>query len=345
MRTVQDEMNVDVTRKQSKSLVGNVILFLIALSPVIYIGWLISATAVNVLKFDEWSYVYLFRHLASHTLTARDLLAQHNESRPLLQRLIILGVGVFTHWDVRWDMWIEFAFVCVISLNIYLLSRRVTGMSRRQCLFLWIITNVLLFSAEQSQNWTWGFQMIIPMPMLFISAAMLVAYSRLERDMEIRGGDRAGDGGDVFVCHRADHLDHPASAADRWITAADATIYLAKFAAWGIAWAANLWVYYHGYYKPPWHPSLLLRAEIPDSRRCSISRPIWAWRWCRDITTFGCPSSLEWSCSDAWRALARIYGEFDGNRGSSNPRRRGSCSAPTRWPAMAPPRPDASDSA
>jgi len=255
-------MNVDVTRSQGKSSVWSIVLFLIAVVPVVYLAWLISATAVNVLQFDEWDYVYLFQHFASHTLTLHDLLSQHNESRPLLQKLIILGVGAVTHWDVRWDMWIEFAFVCLISLNLYLLSRRVTGMSRTQCVFLWILANLLLFSTEQSQNWIWGFQMVICLPMLFISTGMLLAYWRW---------NVTGKFAMAIVLATAATFSF-AIGQIAWIILLPPLIvgsrgqtrrFAAKFAAWGIACAANLWVYYRDYSKPSGHPSLLFSLKNP----------------------------------------------------------------------------------
>jgi hypothetical protein len=262
MQTVQGEMDVDVTRMQCKSSVLDVVLVLIALSPVVYLGWLISATAVNVLYVDEWAYIYLFHHLATHTLTLHDLLLQHNESRTVVANLILLALGPPTHWDVRWEMWINFAFVCLVSTNIYHLSRRVTGMNRTQCLILWIITNVLLFSAVQSQNWTWGIQMIVVMPMLFISTGMVIAYSRL---------NVTGKFAIAIVLATASTFSY-AIGQIAWIVLLPPLIVgswkqTRKFAAqiilWGVCCAANLWVYYRDYYKPPWHPSLLLPLKYP----------------------------------------------------------------------------------
>jgi hypothetical protein len=262
MQPVRGEVNVDVTRRQSQSSVWSIVLFLIALSPVVYVGCLISATAVSVLKFDEWSYVFLFRHFASHTLSLQDLLLQHNESRPAVPDLIVLGVGLLTHWDTRWDMWINFAFACLVSLNIYLLSRRVTGMNRMQCLFLWIITNVLLFSAEQSQNWTWGIQMIVIMPMLFISTAMVIAYSRLNVTWKFAM---------AIVLATASTFSY-AIGQIAWLILLPPLIvgswkqtrkFAAQMTLWGVCCAANLWLYYRDYIKPPWHPSLLLAWKYP----------------------------------------------------------------------------------
>src|SRR5580700_10455738 len=90
------------------------ILFALALVPIVYIAYLVYATAVNILYVDDWGYIFLFRDLAAHSLPLKDLMAQHNESRPLLPVLILLGVGSQTHWDVRYEMWIEFIFACVV---------------------------------------------------------------------------------------------------------------------------------------------------------------------------------------------------------------------------------------
>ena len=135
MKAVHEDTVIETAGKHRKFSPGNLLLFLIALSPVIYLAWLLSATAVNIVVMDEWDYVFLFRHLASHTLTLHDLLQQHNESRTTLPNLIVLGLGVLTHWDTRWDMWVTFLFACVISTSVYLLSRRT--MNGRQGLALW----------------------------------------------------------------------------------------------------------------------------------------------------------------------------------------------------------------
>jgi hypothetical protein len=135
-------------------------------------------------------------------------------------------------------------------------------MSRTQCLFLWIITNALLFSTVQSQNWTWGFQVVICMPMLFISAGMLVAYSRLNVTLKFAM---------AIVLATAATFSF-AIGQIAWIILLGPLIvgsrgqtrrFAANIAAWGIACAANLWVYYRGYYKPSWHPSLLFSLEHP----------------------------------------------------------------------------------
>jgi hypothetical protein len=194
-----------------------ILLFLLAIVPIGYIGWLIFKTGVNILYVDDWGYIFLFHDLATHTLNFHDLIAQHNESRPLLPVLIILGVASQTHWDVRWEMWIELGFACLVSINIYLLSRRLTGMSRTQRLFLWVITNVLLFSAEQVAE----LDVRNPDDLFHADALHLGGHAggvlKMERDVEIRAVRSSGDGGDFFPCDRAGRMDRLASTVIRRI--------------------------------------------------------------------------------------------------------------------------------
>jgi hypothetical protein len=238
------------------------ILLALALAPILYMAWLIAETAVNILYVDEWGYIVLFEHLAQHTLTLQDLLAQHNESRPFLPVLIILSVGKLTHWDVRYDMWLEFAFACIVSLNIFLLSRRLMRMTLTRCLFLWVLTNMLLFSAEQSQNWTFGIQMIFFMPMMIISGGMLVAYSQMNVMLKFAL---------AILLATAATFSH-AIGQIAWIILLPPLFVGSRaqnwrawpnMLAWLIAWAANMWIYYRDYYKPPWHPSMLLALKYP----------------------------------------------------------------------------------
>jgi hypothetical protein len=253
-------MPVEVVAEQPKSSAGNMLLFLVALSPVVFLGWLISATAVNIIYADEWGYIFLFHDLATHTLTFHDLVRQHNESRTTLPNLIVLGLGALTHWDTRWDMWVTFLFACVISVNVYLLSRRT--MNRRQALFLWAIANVLIFSTEQSQNWTWGIQMIVFMPIMFITLGILIAYSRLNVTWK-------------FVACMALATASTYSYANgqlAWVLLLAALVIGSReqtrrlgwrIGIWAAAFAANMWVYYRDYQKPARSPSMLLIFNHP----------------------------------------------------------------------------------
>jgi len=236
------------------------ILFAIAIAPAIYLAWLISQTAVNILLLDEWDYIFLFRHLTSHSLTLHDLLQQHNESRTTLPNLIVLGLGSLTHWDVRWDMWVMFFFACVISINIYFLSRRT--FTRRQSLCLWVIANVLIFSTEQNQNWLWGIQMIVFMPILFITTGMVIAYSRISTAWKFIA---------CMTLATASTFSY-ANGQLAWVVLLGALIFGSAKKSARIVWlillylagfAANLLLYYHDYHPPGNSPSMSIALKKP----------------------------------------------------------------------------------
>jgi hypothetical protein len=260
LKAVHDDTVVETAGKHRKFSPGNLLLFLIALSPVIYLAWLLSATAVNIVVMDEWDYVFLFRHLASHTLTLHDLFQQHNESRTTLPNLIVLGLGVLTHWDTRWDMWVTFLFACVISTSVYLLSRRT--MNGRQGLALWAIANLLIFSTEQSENWTWGIQMIVFMPIMFITLGMLIANSRLNVTWKFL----------ICIALATASTYSYANGQLAWLLLLASLIFGSweqtkrlgwLIWMWATACALNLWAYYRDYHQPPRHPSLLLLLKQP----------------------------------------------------------------------------------
>jgi hypothetical protein len=238
------------------------ILCAIALLPAVYLGWLISATAVNILYADDSAFIFLFQHLAAHTLTFGDFLAQHNESRSVFPLLLMVGVGSITHWDVRYDMWIEFAATCVVSLNIFLLSRRVMRMNLGQCLLLWIPANLVLFSTAQSQNWTWGIQMIVVMPMLCISTATLIAYTNVGVTWKFALGILLATISTYsYAIGQIAWLILPAPLIAGSLS--QTRRFSRQLWLWAAACAVNMVVYYRGYYKPPWHPSLLLSLKHP----------------------------------------------------------------------------------
>jgi hypothetical protein len=260
LKAFEVDMPLEVAAKHRKSRAGNLLLFLTALTPAVYLGWLISATAVNILYADEWGYIFLFRHLSTHTLTLQDMVRQHNESRTTLPNLIELGLGVLTHWDTRWDMGVTFLFACIISLNVYLLSRRTLNL--RQGLALWAVANLLIFSTAQSQNWTWGIQMIVFMPIMFITLGMLIAYSRMNVTWKFAT---------CIALATASTFSY-ANGQLAWVLLLAALLIGSRghgqrprwrIGIWGAAFAANMWVYYHDYHAPVRSPSMLLIFKHP----------------------------------------------------------------------------------
>ncbi|NES03447.1 MAG: hypothetical protein F6K22_11695 [Okeania sp. SIO2F4] len=171
--------------KRKKILNNNLlILHLIGIGlvilPAVVIGILIITYSVNIPYWDQWNLMpHLFIKISQNSLSWQDLIAQHNESRKLFPRLIFLGLAYLTNWDVRYEMLAIFLLACLVSLNIYRLNRLTVKFKIFPTLLIAFLANILIFSAIQYDNWFWGIQLVVFMPIACITTAISVVYSRL----------------------------------------------------------------------------------------------------------------------------------------------------------------------
>jgi hypothetical protein len=155
------------------------IAFCLAILPACFLGLLIVKYSVNVPFQDQWAIARLLPKWVEGTLSFGDLIAQHNESRKFFPRLIFLALAQFTHWDVRYEMLSSFLLACIVAVNLYLLSRLTWVSSRIQGLLLAAIANLIIFSPVQWDNWLWGIQVVVFIPIACITTAISVCYSQL----------------------------------------------------------------------------------------------------------------------------------------------------------------------
>ena len=160
----------------------SLLVFLGALSilPAVILGLLIIKYNVNVQFWDELDLgPYIYRYITNSKLTFQDYLAQHNESRLLFPKLIFIGLASLTRWDVRYEMLVTFLFACIISFNIYRLNNLLLAGGIFKILCVTALINLLIFSPVQYENWLWGIQMIVFIPILCITFSFVFAYSRI----------------------------------------------------------------------------------------------------------------------------------------------------------------------
>ena len=122
----------------------------------------------------------LFMEISQNSLSWEDLIVQHNESRKLFPRLIFLGLAYLTNWDVRYEMLATFLLACLVYVNIYRLNRLTVKFNIFPTLLIAFLANILIFSAIQYNNWFWGIQLVVFMPIACITTAISVVYSRLK---------------------------------------------------------------------------------------------------------------------------------------------------------------------
>lgn len=134
---------------------------------------------VNVPYWDQWEVADLIVKAFDGTLSLRDLTVQQNESRLVFPRLLFIGLAYLTGYDVRYEMWGSFCLACLVAYNVYRLGRLTVGGNRRQEVFLLYLASLLIFSLVQWENWFWGIQLIVFVPVACVTSVISLSYSSL----------------------------------------------------------------------------------------------------------------------------------------------------------------------
>ena len=155
-------------------LLGRIALILVPLFLLI----LIAINGVNVPFWDEWTTPGQFLTLEKHTFA--DFFAQSNESRLVVPKLIFLAVSKFLGWQPKHYMYFGWLIVLAIFLLTYKLCYRRPARGRAQDgigLLCLVFSSALLFSPAEFENWLWGLQWVIFVPLL----CALIAYDMQKR--------------------------------------------------------------------------------------------------------------------------------------------------------------------
>jgi len=204
---------------------------------------------------DQWEIVPLLVKKAQGTLTFSNLFAQVNEYRQFFPNLIFVYLGRLTNWDVRYEMLASFLTACAISGNVYLLGRKTLKVVSTRRIVAFLLSNVMIFSSVQYENWLMGQQLIFFIPILCITTCLLVSYSNLSVRKKF------------VVCGLLSVVSSFSSANGLlcWIVAfpplAESVIQdgLRKVkwptACWVSGFAACAALYFYGFHRPPYLPS------------------------------------------------------------------------------------------
>ncbi|HIK13716.1 MAG TPA: hypothetical protein IGS53_00205 [Leptolyngbyaceae cyanobacterium M33_DOE_097] len=159
-----------------------ILCFVIAIAPAILLGNAVFSNTVDLIFGDEWGVVWFYNYkFLQGNLTLDDLMQQHNESRLLFPKLVFFGLAALNQF--RYNTYNEcilmFAVACLVSLNVFLLSRLTLPLRSWQHLLLAAIANLLIFSPMQHENWGWGIQLIVFIPIACVTTALVVTKLKL----------------------------------------------------------------------------------------------------------------------------------------------------------------------
>jgi len=258
--TIEKAILKELTAKHRGSRVWDPLLCLIALIPVICLASLISVTVVNVLILDEWDHIFSFspsRRAYAHpfrplSATQRNPAGAAKPDHAEPGGAYPLGHALGHGGDFS---------VCVRDFG-KCLSAEPANDEQAAGADSMAVANVLIFSTEQSQNWSWGIQMIVFMPIMFITTGILIAYSRMHVTWKFVM---------CMVLSTAATFSY-ANGQLAWVLLLAALVIGSRMQTrrlgwriwmWAAAFAANMWVYYRDYQAPPDNPSMLLVLKHP----------------------------------------------------------------------------------
>ncbi len=147
--------------------------------PVLFMGICILKYSVNFPFSDQWPLAIMFEKIYANNLYFSDLFAQFHESRKFFPRLIFIGLAYLTNWDVRYEMLVIFLLTCIVSLNVYWLSRLTVKGGFITQFFLLAISNLLIFSPSQYENWLWGIQVVVYIPIACLTGCLVIAQKKM----------------------------------------------------------------------------------------------------------------------------------------------------------------------
>src|SRR6266478_828327 len=233
------------------------------LAPAMFLAVLIPRYWVDLPQYDEWDSVTFFEHLSQGSLTASLLFKQANEYRQFFANVIVVALGWLTRWDIRYDMVVIFVVACLISMNVWRLAAHTLREDPLKFSLVIFLGNLIIFSPTQYENWLQGQQMVYYLPILCVTAGVLVTRSNLATLSKF------------LICTGLATISMFSSANGVvcWVV----VLPMLQFTEWrknrrltlwlSLAWIAGLGLgvalYLHGYQKPWWTPSPLTALYHP----------------------------------------------------------------------------------
>ncbi|NES78714.1 MULTISPECIES: hypothetical protein [Okeania] len=251
-------------RTHSKLVLG--INLCLAIIPAIVLGILILKYSLNVPIQDQWQIAAVFEKVNVGTLSFNDLMAQHNESRKFFPRLIFISLAFLTKWNIRYEILVIFLLACIVAVNIYLLNQLTINASPIKSLTIALVSNIFIFSAVQYENWLWGIQIVVFIPIVCITTSILIAYSQLNNTAKF------------LICMFLATISTfsyangllawvivlPVLALAKLKSCSDIRKNIKLYILWIIGFIANIALYFYDYQKPLSHPNPVESIQYPD---------------------------------------------------------------------------------
>jgi len=144
------------------------------LSPLVILVILVFLYGVNVPYWDQWEFVLLLEKSYQGRFTFSDLLAQHNEHRLFISRIIMLIIAHISGWNISWELMINIILATGIFIAITYQFKK-TLQSIGSCRLDWLaaVISLVVFSLTQWENWLWGWQIQIFLNVFLVNVSIV----------------------------------------------------------------------------------------------------------------------------------------------------------------------------
>lgn len=204
----------------------------------------------GVLFADDWDLVGgTLIAAGAGELDLGHLLSQHNESRPLVPRLLFLAIGTVAPGGLCWLPLLSLVFAGVVSWCLFRLAEATLAARPAPLVGLVVLANALVFTPKAAEAWLWSSYLgLLPIACLVGSLALL-NVGRPAPDTVLAA---AG------LCSVATFSY--ANGLSTWLLAGAVVASVAGrrwLGVWLGGLVLNAGVYFHRYVRPASHPDLV----------------------------------------------------------------------------------------
>ncbi len=149
-----------------------ILVWLVALVPMIHVTYLVRHYAVEVPTLDDWAMAPLIVKAHTGHLRFADIFEQQQEARTVLPKLIFVLSAVRGHWDVRDQMMLSVISWWLTAAGIFVLLRRSGLGPAAVAICFWLIV-LCIFSPAQFELWIFASGFPSFLPALFLVVALV----------------------------------------------------------------------------------------------------------------------------------------------------------------------------
>lgn len=249
----------------------------LAAQGMVIVTWCASAF-VDVPRWDIWEIVPLIDKQQTSGITLGDLWAPHNEHRPLVARAVLLANVALARWNHWNELWLILSVTAAHVLLLVAYLRRLDPARSLETLIVVAGIGTFVATATQWENYLQGWQVALIIGAMGISGAFLLlsvgppSWARL-----------AGAAACVTV-----GVAGFASCLLGWPLGAVAIVarrqpgWAAKLLGWLACSAVVVFLFAHGFVRPPAHPtpapiftSLDALQRVAFGLCLAVAMPVW----------------------------------------------------------------------